>query len=484
MNPTDKSHTKNKIFLQSADASYTYEDLKDYTGRLKAWLNEHWPYFHTPVIALEADSSDDLIMTMAACWNLGIPITPLEVAFISRIKIERMDPEIFFGRSQAALEKFDSLHIPALTYDSFKTYTPDNKTALPAIGSGELFAYLFTSGSSGRTKLVPCKRRQIEHSASKSAALLKPGQQGLWLHCLALNHIGGAGIIARSLLYNTGIYRTGGFDSEAVAALISGNSQIEVVSLVPTMLKRLLELDQFNPNPNLKAILLGGGPVSPEILTEANNRGFPVLTSYGMTETCGMIAVQKYEPSKDLSTGKVLGGNKIKIVNEDGKPAAPGKTGNILLKGPQVFEGYEDEQGSRDSFTKGGWFKTGDFGSLNAGSLTVETRRTDMIITGGENVSPFEVEAVINRLPGVLESAVSGIPDKEWGQKIIAFIAFEMKELEDIPQITSSLKQLLPSYKVPKAIHAVKALPKTSLGKLERDKINKLAGEVAQAKST
>lgn len=481
MYPSKKSNTENNIFLESRTGSFTYEDLNDYTNRLKTWLNEHWSYFHKPRIALEANSSDDLFMTIAACWNLGISFASLDVAFISRNKINRMDPEVFFGRTQAALDKFDSVHIPALTYDSIKSCLPENLTTLPSISSEDFFAYLFTSGSSGRSKLVPCKRKQIEHSAANSSQLLRPGSQGLWLHCLPLNHIGGVSIIPRSLLYNTGIYRADGFDAEEIATLISENSRIQVVSLVPTMLMRLLDLNAFKPNPNLKAILLGGGPVSPEILKEAYKRDFPVLTSYGMTETCGMIAVEKYEPANGFASGKLLGGNKIKIVTEDFKPATSDETGLIVLKGPQVFEGYDDENDNLKAFDDEQWFHTGDFGSLDASRrLTIETRRTDMIITGGENVSPYEVEAVINRLPGVLESAVAGIPDKEWGQKITALIIFETKELENIPQITSSLKQLLPAYKVPKVIHAVQALPKTSLGKLQRKKISAMVTKLDQ----
>lgn len=480
MNPSDTPHSDNTIFLTSKTGTYTYEELKNHTCRLKAWLNEHWAYFHTPKIALEANSSDDLFLTMGACWNLGLPFASLDTAFISRTKIDRVDPEIFFGRTKMALDKFDSMHIPALTYDSIKACQPD-ASSIPSIDSDNPFACLFTSGSSGRTKLVPCRRRQIEHSTTNSPLLLKPDPNGLWLHCLPLNHIGGVSIIPRSILNKTGIYRAESFDAETIATIISEDSRIQIVSFVPTMLKRLLEQDNFKPNPNFKAILLGGGPVSPEILKEAHARNIPVLTSYGMTETCGMIAVEKYEPKNDISAGKLLGDNEIQIVTEENKPAPSGETGNILLKGPQVFEGYDDEENNREVFNEENWFNTGDFGSLDSsGRLTVEARRTDMIITGGENVSPYEVESIINKLPGVAESAVTGIPDEEWGQKIIALLTFEIKEFEDIPQIKAALKQLLPPYKIPKEFYTIQELPKTSLGKIQREKVQAMARELVK----
>ncbi|MEX0778313.1 MAG: class I adenylate-forming enzyme family protein [Balneolales bacterium] len=480
MNFTESSHSANDVFLKSRTGTFSYQDLDNYTSRLKNWMTKHWAYYHKPKIALEADSSDDLLLTMAACWNLGIPFASIDVAFISRAKIERINPELFFGRTQTVLDKFDVVHIPALTYDSIKACSPDGVNAMSSVTPDDVFAYLLTSGSSGRTKIVPAKRRQITHSAHESSSYLRPDPQGLWLHCLPLNHIGGIGIIPRSLLYNTGIYRADGFDAETISALISEDPQIQAVSLVPTMLKRLLNFNSFKPNPNLKAIVLGGGPVSTEIVKAAHKRGFPIITSYGMTETCGMYTVEKYTLDNGLSSGKPLGDNEVKIVDEvTNAPAAPEETGAILLKGPQIFDGYAEEEKNKDAFDEEGWFHTGDFGTMDAsGRLTVEARRTDMIITGGENVSPYEIEAIINNLPGVSESAVTGVPDEEWGQKIIALISFELKELEDIPQIQTSLKQLLPPFKVPKVIQAVQTLPKSSLGKLQREKVRTLATDL------
>ncbi|MEX0684899.1 MAG: AMP-binding protein [Balneolales bacterium] len=479
MNQPNLSFNSQSIFLESNSGTYTYKDVEDYTKSMTNWLAQNWPYFHKPKIALEANSSDELFLTMAACWILELPIIPLDVAFISRSKIERVDPEIFFGRSHSALSKFDSLHIPALTFDSIKACSLELEVETRKLNSDGLFAYLFTSGSSGRAKLVPCKKDQMVHAAMHSAGLIKPGPKGLWLHCLPLSHMGGVSIIPRSLEYNTGIYRADGFNAETIADLITNNPRIEIVSLVPTMLKRLLDVENFKPNPNLKALFLGGGPISQNLLEIAHDKGLPIVTSYGMTETCGMIAAQKYKPENAESTGFTLEGNEIKIQDDKGQTAQTGASGLILVKGPQVFDGYTDEENNRESFDEEGWFRTGDFGSMDSkGCLTVEARRTDLIISGGENVSPYEIETMINALPGVLESAVTGVPDEEWGQKIVALITFEMAELEDIDQVTTSLKQMLPPYKIPKSILSVKSLPKTSLGKLQREEIRKMVLEL------
>ncbi|MEX0929496.1 MAG: class I adenylate-forming enzyme family protein [Balneolales bacterium] len=483
MDTSETSRSKDRIFLQSETTTCTYDDLSRFTLQLKSWLDRHWPYLSKPRIALEAESSDDLFLFTAACWNLSIPVVPLDVTFISRSKIDRVDPGLFFGRTRTALDKFDSLNVPALTYDSIKAGEPASPEE-PQPASGEdIFAWLFTSGSSGRAKLVPCRRRQIIHAASRSAPLLCPEPGRLWLHCLPLNHTGGMSIIHRSLLYGTGIYRSDTFNPERIARQISGNERIHTVSLVPTMLKRLLERDDFRPHPGLKAILLGGGPVQDVILDEAIDRGFPVVTSYGMTETCGAIAAEKYDKAKGAKAGPLLEGNELQVTGKDGRTLPAGKSGYILLKGPQVFSGYADEVNNRESFDQDGWFHTGDFGSVDReGRLDIEPRRTDMIITGGENVSPYEVEALLNRLPGVRESAVAGVPDGKWGEKIVALIVFDVPELEDTRQIAAALRQLLPSYKIPKQFHTVETLPKTSLGKLERGKIREMAEKAGRAR--
>ncbi|MDZ7714699.1 MAG: AMP-binding protein [Balneolaceae bacterium] len=344
----------------------------------------------------------------------------------------------------------------------------------------QIFGYFFTSGTTDKPKIVPLKRRQMYFAADASAENFKPRPNHFWLLCLPLNHIGGVSIILRSILYGSGIYRMKRFDKGMVTTFLSENNLFQAASLVPTMLKRLLENPVFQTHKNFKAILLGGGSIDSELLELSIQRGIPLVSSYGMTETCAQIAANPllqpsgiYRPLK--SVGDIFKPNKIEIRDEHNKKLSANNSGTIWIKGPQVFDGYLNPERPNLSFDEGGWFNTGDFGYFNAnGHLFIQSRRTDLIITGGENVSPFEVESELEKIEPISEAAVLGLEDKEWGQQVVAVVVAKTKEKLKAEDIQNQLKSRITSYKVPKQIIQADTLPRTQSGKVKRTELVKL----------
>jgi O-succinylbenzoic acid--CoA ligase len=301
-----------------------------------------------------------------------------------------------------------------------------------------VYAILSTSGTSGVPKRVPLKRRQMI-AATSAAAALRPGPGGAWLLPLPLSHIGGIAVVLRSLLFGTSV-RIGDAD------LIGSDPRVETASMVATQLHRLLSDPDFRCHPGFRRILLGGGRIPEPMLQTCRERGIPVVPSFGMTETNAQIIGVPPALWRDVpphSCGRVLAPNEARIRN-----------GILQVKGPQLPDPER-------------WFDTGDHARMDAdGWITIETRRTDRIVTGGENVDPEGVEDALRALPGIRDAAVIGLPDDEWGQIVAAVIVADEGRTDE--SVIRQLKAVLPAHQVPKRIIRADSLPKTENGKLRR----------------
>jgi len=490
--PTFDSPGSENLFLASNNGLRTYGDLYTFQKFFVQFLIDFDHDLSSPV-GFFSDSSDELIFSIAACWNLGIPFICFDpksssselkkhldmlspkLIFAGEGYHDMLSPEIQMDIRQLDLER--ALTTEVELSSKAKSFTADKDP-------DNIFGYFFTSGTTGKPKIVPLKRRQIYFAANASADNFQPRINHFWLLCLPLNHIGGVSIILRSILYGCGIYRMNRFNKEMVDTFLSENTLFQAASLVPTMLKRLLENPVFQTHNNFKAILLGGGPADSELLRITAQRGIPLVSSYGMTETCAQIAANPllkpsgmYRPIK--SVGNIFKPNMIQIRNEENKELSANNSGSIWLKGPQVFDGYFSSENNivqkNSSFDDEGWFNTGDFGYLNAnGHLFIESRRTDLIITGGENVSPFEVESELEKIDPISEAAVFGMDDKEWGQQVVAVVVAKTKEKLQTREIQDMLKTKITSFKVPKKIIQTEQLPRTQNGKIKRYELTKL----------
>lgn len=475
------------LFLGSSFGLHSYKDLNQFQEFFLQFLFDFDHDFDKPVGFL-APSTDTLIFAISACWKLGIPFVTFDTKAPSKKltnQIEAIDPGIIFidPDKVSGIKYADQIDIRQL--DISRSLSIDvepgfrSKSFEPSTSPDNIFGYFFTSGTSGDPKIVPLKRRQVHYAAKASAENFKPRANHFWLLCLPLNHIGAVSIILRSLLYGSAIFRMKSFHPKMTTTFLKENELFQAASLVPTMLKRLLEKPGFHVHNNFKAILLGGGPIAPNLIKECRNRGIPLVSSYGMTETCAQIAANPllkpsgtYIPSK--SVGFLFEPNHIQIRDDNNEVQGVNNPGEIWLKGPQVFDGYLNRSNA-DFFDEEGWFKTGDFGYLNANDqLFIESRRSDLIITGGENVSPFEVESELEKIDPITEAAVIGLPDKEWGQKVVAVVVAKTKQSIDSDKIRQELKKRITSYKIPKQIIQIESLPRTRTGKIVRGDLPKL----------
>ncbi len=476
------SSNKEYTFLKSITGAYTYIDLDKFTSFFSAFLQQKQVQKDQPVSIL-ADSCDESVFIIAACWKLGIPF----VCFNPSSKKERLSEQmeslkpsvIFTDRDDLKSKHAKIIDIKSLSPKLWIKETPKMgqaklKEQPASLPDEQIFGYFFTSGTTSQPKIVPLKRRQMIAAAKASARNIKSDKNDFWLLCLPLNHIGGVSVILRSLIYKSAVFHVDEFNS-SISKIITDNKSVKVVSLVPTMLKRLLNNPDFQPHENLK-ILLGGGPVHKSLVKKCIQRNIQIINSYGMTETCAQIAAAPVNKISTcgVSVGRIFEPNEVQIRDEKGSPLKSNQSGMIWLKGPQVFDGYH-KTNNRKYFDEDEWFNTGDFGRIDkGGNLFIESRRTDLIVTGGENVSPFEVEEALLSLNGVKEAAVIGLPDEEWGQIVAAAMVTEQYEQMPLDEIKKKLKTTLTSYKIPKKIVYVNALPRTASGKVKKKELNKL----------
>jgi o-succinylbenzoate---CoA ligase len=312
---------------------------------------------------------------------------------------------------------------------------------LETVDPDAAFTVIETSGTTGRPKRVELTYANHMASAAASADALGVDAADRWLCPLPVHHVGGLGVLVRCVINRTTAVLHERFDAERVKATLEAG-EVTVASLVPTMLARLRDAG-LRSAPGLRAIALGGGPIPPGLLDWARDTGIPVVPVYGMTETCSQIVAG--------SPGRPLRGVELRVSD----------AGEILVRGPMVAPG---------EVAADGWLHTGDLGRLDdEGRLHVEGRLKELIVTGGENVAPLEVERVLTAHPAVADAAVVGVPDPEWGERLAAFVVLHRPESSE--GLRSWCVERLEPYKVPKAIHAVEALPRNAAGKLLRHEL-------------
>ena len=290
------------------------------------------------------------------------------------------------------------------------------------------FAIVSTSGTTGRPKGAVLSRRAFLASAEASAQNLGWRDDDRWLLNMPLAHVGGLSVLTRCLVARRAVVLLPRFDVALFLEAIERHG-VTLASVVPTMLRALLDAGQRAPLGRLRALLVGGAATPPSLLDECAAHGIAALTTYGLTEVCSQVTTQPpRDPSVRLAgSGPPLPGFELRIAGEGGAPLPPLHTGRIQIRGPALFEGYLQPDGSVSApLTAEGFFDTGDIGELDdRGHLHVHARRTDLIVTGGENVYPVEVEQALERLPGVRRALVCGVPDERWGQVVAAVIERE-----------------------------------------------------------
>jgi O-succinylbenzoic acid--CoA ligase len=339
---------------------------------------------------------------------------------------------------------------------------------------------MHTSGTTAAPKPVELTIANWHWNALGSALALGLDRDERWLCTLPLSHVGGLSILLRSAIYGTTVVLHERFDAARAAAALGDSAQgITLVSLVATTLQRVLDAGLDCP-PHLRCALIGGGPLAPALAARAAAAGIPAAQTYGMTEACSQVTTSL--PGEPETAGRALVGQQVALAPD----------GEILARGETV---------ARGALAADGWLHTGDLGTLDArGRLTVTGRKADTIVSGGENVAPQEVEAILLAHPAVADAAVHARPDPEWGEAVVATVVLRPASpgasaptgaaaspsapaptgapapptaaAPDPAALAEELRahvaRHLARFKVPKEIAFADALPRTPSGKLLR----------------
>jgi len=423
----------NKTFLK-------YRDITVSRDLLIALAELHYPGNNEPVAStMVMHPTPETIIKIASCWLKKIPFVAVP-------------PDA----SEPVLERAQKL-------------VESQQTGNTTDDQG-IFCYVFTSGTTGTPKIVPVGRAQVRAAVASSSHSIQPAPGQLWVLTLPLHHIGGISIVMRALLGDFGVWLTDDRSPGAIAQHIHADAQCGVVSLVPTQLQRVLPHLSSQPHREFQGVLLGGGPLMAETIQQCRAIGLPVYPSFGMSETtaqCLAVPPDLVESAPAGTCGMPLPGVEATLRPD---PDAPDLQ-LLWVRGEQVFSGYANS--GEALFDREGWFCTGDYARRDEkGYYFIEMRRTDRIVTGGENVNPVEVEQAL-AASGLLSKhfAVAGVPDPEWGQRVVLAVCNQQAPApDDIHQALQHLER----FKHPKQVIQVDHIPGSESGKINRRSLAEL----------
>jgi o-succinylbenzoate---CoA ligase len=395
-------------------------------------------------VAIALPAGLDFAYALHACLLLGAVAVPVDLRLGERERAAVVDGAVVVDEPlrTESVRGWDSSVLTGAVHD------------LDAVA-----AIIHTSGTTSAPKPVELTYGNFLWSALGSAVALGLDPHERWLCNLPLSHVGGLSILLRSAIYATTAVVHERFDPElALAAILADSVPVTLVSLVATTLARLLDAGLERP-PALRCALTGGGPVPAALLERASAAGVPVSLTYGLTEACSQVSTTPLAALGGSSgascaaptAGPPLFCTRVRI----------GPEGEIEVAGPTVARGALDADG---------WLRTGDLGRLNSeGNLQVTGRKADTIVTGGENVAPTEVEAILEEHPGVLEAAAVGRPDERWGEAVTALVVLRGGVRAQGEELREHCAARLAAHKVPKRVALVEGpLPRTRSGKLLR----------------
>jgi O-succinylbenzoic acid--CoA ligase len=371
-------------------------------------------------VAIALPPGEDFAVALHGCLRLGAVAVPVDL----RLGLQ---------------ERAARAATCAVTVDEPLTTGPQSDGAglRAAHDLDAVAAVIHTSGTTGTGRPIELTYGNWLWSALGSAVALGLHPRERWLCSLPLAHVGGLSILLRSAIYATTAVLHPVFDLDATLEELAGDTTL--VSLVPTQLSRLLDAGLTRP-PRLRAVLLGGGPIPPVLLERARDAGVPVVSTYGLTEATSQVT----------TGGAALFCTRVRIAPD----------GEVLVAGPTVAPA---------SRAADGWLHTGDLGALDAeGTLRITGRAADTIVTGGENVAPAEVEAVLEAHPAVAEAGVHAREDPEWGEAVVATVVLRPGTAATAEELRRHVRERLAGFKVPKDIGFAEGLPRTPSGKLLR----------------
>ena len=406
------------VALRADDHTITYAEL-DGAATLAARRLSALGVAPGDRVGIALPARAPFVETLHGCLRLGAIAVPIDLRLTAPERATRCD-----GCAAVVSAPLDGLYDPKA--ELLHGHDLDATAVI-----------VHTSGTSAGPRPIKLTYGNWLWNALGSAAALGLDPHERWLCALPLSHVGGLSILIRSAIYATTVILHERFEAQRAADEIATDATL--VSVVPTTLARLLDAGLHQPRA-LRAALVGGAPISPAVLRRARDASVPTVTTYGLTEACSQVTTD----------GRALFCTKVRI--------GPGR--EILVIGPTI---------SPRAFDEDGWLHTGDEGALDEdGNLTVTGRAGDTIVTGGENVAPAEVEAVLESHPAVAEAGVHGVADPTWGERVVATVVLRSGATATTDELRGYCRVRLAGYKVPKAYRFSLELPRTASGKLLR----------------
>ncbi len=445
-------------------------------------------------IAMQTEKSVEALMLYLATLRAGYVFLPLNTAYrqaemahflsdaepavvvCSSANLDWLDP---LARASGAQQVFTLDDDRSGTLLERAAQCSDRHTVAPR-AAGDLAVILYTSGTTGRSKGA-----QLTHGNMLSNALTLKSYwnwqaDDVLLHALPIFHIHGLFVAVHGALLNgSKMLWFAKFDPRRVLAKLN---QATVFMGVPTLYVRLLAEPGLNADAvrHMRLFISGSAPLLLDSFKQWQARtGHTILERYGMSETVMLTSNPCGPDPRHAGTSERRGGTvgfplpgvRLRVVDDQGRPVAQGDIGGIEVQGPNIFSGYwRMPEKTKEEFTADGYFKTGDVGRIDAdGYVTIVGRSKDLIISGGYNVYPAEVEGYLNTLPGVAESAVVGVPDADFGEVGVAVIVPAPGAQPDPALILLELKSMLANFKIPKRCHLVTELPRNTMGKVQKN---------------
>jgi len=483
-----------QTFLQVDDgATYTYADLERETARIAAFLTG-LGLRKGDRVAAQVDKSPQALFLYLGTLRAGLCFLPLNTAY-QRAELayflKDAEPRVVVCRTQStkSLAKLCSEtgvphlfsldeHGQGTLADAAGSVTPDFSDAV--LAEDDLAAIVYTSGTTGRSKGAMVTHRNLTSNGQVLKDSWRLAENDVLLHALPIFHVHGLFVAMHTaLIAGARILFHRRFDAKAVLAALPGAT---VMMGVPTFYTRLLAEPALTSAAvkNVRVFISGSAPLLLDTFKEWQSRtGHTILERYGMSEA-GMITSNPYEGERRGGTvGFPLPGISVRVATAEGRALSPGEPGEVQIRGPNVFAGYwRMPEKTQEEFTADGWFHTGDVGQWSAdGYLSIVGRAKDLIISGGYNVYPKEIELVIDALQGVLESAVVGVPHPDFGEAVAAVVVQHDDAALDEAAVIAHVKSQIANYKVPKRIVFVKELPRNAMGKVQKNVLRDLCSE-------
>lgn len=478
-------HVPNQPAVFAADRSLTFTELDARANRLVR-LFRSFSLEPGDVVALLAKNELEYFEIHLAAMRTGLVLLPLNFRLaLPELKyiIGDSKPKLLFCSEEFA-EAGEALAVSrkiilGSDHESLLTSVEPANDKYWSISADAAFVILYTSGTTGKPKGTIISNHALFARISCNLFEYQITVEDRFLMCLQLFHLGSINCLSHLYVGST-IVIVKDFDAENMLELLSRH-RITVTLLVPTMINTVVNLPGVEnvDFSRLRIVVYGGSPIPPVTLARAVSlMGCGFLQTYGMTETNAITFLRprdhdpKYKPHLLASAGTPGLGIEARVVDELDRDVAKGELGEIVCRGPLLMDKYLNLPAATEEAMRGGWMHTGDVGYFDQqGYLYVTDRKKDMIVSGGENVYPREVEDVLYEHPGILEAAVIGLPDDKWGERVHAVLVFRPGSAQDTGSVIDFARTRLAGYKLPKTVEITAQLPKNAAGKVAKNEL-------------